>query len=70
MINIINKELKRFFNSLEGYLIIIIFLLINGLSLWVFPYPSPNIFDSGYASLDLFFKFNLNVFLFIILQLL
>ena len=66
MINIINKELKRFFNSLEGYLIIIIFLLINGLSLWVFPYPSPNIFDSGYASLDLFFKFNLNVFLFII----
>ncbi len=66
MTNIIIKELKRFFNSIEGYLIIIVFLLINGLALWVFPYPSPNILDSGFASLDNFFELNLTVFLIII----
>lgn len=55
MIAILHKEISAFFNSLTGYLIIGIFLLISGLFLWVFdgPYNIPN---SGFASLSPFFK--------------
>jgi len=66
MNSIIKKELNRIFNSLEGYVIIIAFLLTNGLALWVLPYPSPNIFEGGFASLDDFFKLNSLVLLFLI----
>ena len=47
------KELRQFFSSLTGYIAIIIFLLINGLFLFVFP---DNILDAGYATLDKFFE--------------
>ncbi|HEV3249970.1 MAG TPA: gliding motility-associated ABC transporter permease subunit GldF [Puia sp.] len=48
------KEIRQFFSSLTGYIAIIIFLLVNGLFLFVF---SDNIFDAGYSTLDKFFEF-------------
>lgn len=47
------KELRQFFSSLTGYIAIIVFLLVNGLVLFVF---DDNIFDFGYATLDRFFQ--------------
>src|SRR6195952_84147 len=48
------KELRQFFSSLTGYIAIIVFLLMNGLLLFVF--PGTNIFDFGYATLANFFE--------------
>jgi ABC-2 type transport system permease protein len=47
------KELQQFFSSLTGYITIILFLLVNGLFLFVL--RDSNIFDYGYATLDTFF---------------
>ena len=47
------KELRQFFSSLTGYIAIIVFLLVNGLMLFVF---ENNILDFGYATLDRFFQ--------------
>lgn len=47
------KELRQFFSSLTGYIAIIVFLLVNGLVLFVF---NNNIFDAGYATLEKFFQ--------------
>jgi ABC-2 type transport system permease protein len=47
------KELIQFFSSLSGYIAIAVFLLVNGLVLFVF---EDNILDFGYASLDRFFE--------------
>ncbi|HEY0731340.1 MAG TPA: ABC transporter permease subunit, partial [Chitinophagaceae bacterium] len=54
MWSITKKELAQFFSSLTGYIAIIVFLLVNGLVLFVF---RDNILDNGYASLDAFFAF-------------
>ncbi|MCB0823277.1 MAG: gliding motility-associated ABC transporter permease subunit GldF [Bacteroidales bacterium] len=59
------KEIKGFLNSLLGYIVIAVFLLINGLFLWVFPLDT-NILDFGYASLDALFQIAPFVFLFLI----
>ncbi len=53
MWSVCKKELRQFFSSLTGYIAIIVFLLVNGLMLFVF---SDNIFDFGYATLDRFFQ--------------
>ncbi|RZS90580.1 gliding motility-associated ABC transporter substrate-binding protein GldG [Aquimarina brevivitae] len=55
MLAIIKKEFNSFFSSAIGYLVIAIFLLINGLFLWVFK-GQFNIFDSGFADLLPFFQ--------------
>ncbi|MDX1954372.1 MAG: gliding motility-associated ABC transporter permease subunit GldF [Chitinophagaceae bacterium] len=47
------KELRQFFSSLTGYIAIIVFLLVNGLVLFVF---NNNILDTGYATLERFFQ--------------
>lgn len=47
------KELRHFFSSLTGYIAIVVFLLVNGLVLFVF---ENNIFDYGYATLERFFE--------------
>jgi ABC-2 type transport system permease protein len=60
---ICNKELRQFFSSLTGYIAIIVFLLVNGLLLFVF---ENNIFDFGYASLEQFFRLAPWVFLLLI----
>src|SRR6202000_3497075 len=48
------KELRQFFSSLTGYIAIIVFLLLNGVLLFVF--PNTNILDFGYTTLDKFFE--------------
>lgn len=53
MWSICKKELRQFFSSLTGYIAIIVFLLANGLMLFVF---KNNILDFGYATLDRFFE--------------
>jgi ABC-2 type transport system permease protein len=47
------KEIRQFFSNLTGYIAIVVFLLLNGLFLFVF---SDNILDFGYATLDKFFE--------------
>ncbi|MCD6113488.1 MAG: gliding motility-associated ABC transporter permease subunit GldF [Bacteroidales bacterium] len=59
------RELSNFLNSLTGYIVIIVFLLINGLFLWVFP-EEFNILDYGYANMDGLFMLGPFVFLFLI----
>ena len=53
MWSVCKKELRQFFSSLTGYIAIVVFLLVNGLMLFVF---DNNIFDFGYATLDSFFR--------------
>ena len=54
MYSIAKKELHQFFSSLTGYITIILFLVVNGLFLFVL--KDSNIFDFGYATLDRFFE--------------
>lgn len=65
MNSLFRKELKQFFGSLTGYLAIILFLVVSGLFLWVFP-GNFNIPDSGYASLEPFFALAPWLYLFLI----
>ncbi len=65
MFTLFKKEISNFLNSLLGYIVIIVFLLANGLFLWVFPIES-NIPDFGYANLDGLFALAPFVFLFLI----
>lgn len=54
MIALVRKEFQAFFSTLLGYVVVSIFLLLNGLFLWVFPGES-NVLDAGQASLESFF---------------
>lgn len=49
------REIKSFFGSPIGYLVIAIFLVLNGLFLWVFE-GDFNILNSGFADMSPFFK--------------
>jgi len=65
MFALLKKEISSFLNSLIGYIVIIVFLLINSLFLWVFPLQF-NILDYGFASIDNLFMLSPFVFLFLI----
>ncbi len=65
MIAITKREIQAFFSSATGYLVIAVFLLVNGLFLWVFQ-GQYNIFDNGFADLSAFFNLAPWVFLFLI----
>ena len=65
MFTLFKKEINGFLNSLIGYIVIIVFLLVTGLFLWVFPLEF-NILDFGYANLDGLFIMAPFVFLFLI----
>lgn len=54
MLAILKKEINSFFASPIGYLVIAIFLLLNGLFLWVFK-GDFNILNYGFADLSSFF---------------
>ena len=54
MKSILLREINSFFGSPIGYLVIAIFLIINGLFLWVFD-GDFNILNSGFADLSPFF---------------
>ena len=54
MLAILRKEIQSFFSSPIGYLVVSVFLLINGLFLWLFK-TEFNILDYGFADLSPFF---------------
>jgi len=55
MKSIVVREIKSFFGSPIGYLVIAVFLIGNGLFLWVFE-GEYNILNSGFADLSPFFS--------------
>ncbi|MCX6305120.1 MAG: gliding motility-associated ABC transporter permease subunit GldF [Bacteroidetes bacterium] len=65
MLTLFKKEINGFLNSLIGYIVMIVFLLMTGLFLWVFPLEF-NVLDFGFASLDGLFVIAPFVFLFLI----
>jgi len=65
MLAILKKELNLFFASPIGYLVIAIFLLFNGLFLWVFK-GDFNILNAGFADLNSFFFISPWFFIFLI----
>jgi ABC-2 type transport system permease protein len=65
MKSILLREIKSFFGSPIGYLVIAIFLLLNGLFLWVFE-GDFNILNSGFADLNPFFTIAPWILLFLI----
>ena len=64
MFSIFRKEFRSFLSNATGYVVISIFLLLNGLFLWVIP-GEFNILDSGYANLDGLFYLSPWLFLFL-----
>lgn len=64
MWSICKKDFNQFFSSLTGYISISLFLLINGVFLFILKESS--IFDYGYASLDKFFDLAPWVLLFLV----
>src|SRR5690606_35910266 len=65
MFTIINREINSFFSSTIGYLVIAVYLIINGLFLWVFS-GNFNILNSGFADLSPYFELAPWVLLFLI----
>jgi ABC-2 type transport system permease protein len=65
MFPILKKEFNSFFASPIAYLVIGVFLLINGLFLWVFK-DDLNILNAGFADLNSFFLMAPWIFLFLI----
>lgn len=59
------REIKSFFGSPIGYLVIAIFLVLNGLFLWVFE-GDFNIPNSGFADMSPFFKLSPWILIFLI----
>ncbi|RYD79143.1 MAG: gliding motility-associated ABC transporter permease subunit GldF [Sphingobacteriales bacterium] len=54
MWSICKKEINQFFSNLTGYIAIVLFLLVNGI--FLFMLTDSSIFEYGYASLDKFFE--------------
>ncbi len=59
------REIKSFFGSPIGYLVIAIFLVINGLFLWVFD-GQYNIMNSGFSDMSPFFILSPWILIFLI----
>jgi ABC-2 type transport system permease protein len=59
------KELNSFFSSLTGLIAAVVFLIVNGLFIWVFP-GELNVLDSGYSTLDTLFIIAPWIFLFLV----
>lgn len=65
MIALLKKEINSFFSSPIGYLVIAVFLILNGLFLFLFS-GDYNILDNGLANLNTFFLLSPWVFMFLI----
>ncbi len=65
MFSLLRKEINTFFSSITGYLVIIVFLLLNSAFMWVFK-GGNNVLESGYASLDSLFAMAPWIFLFLV----
>jgi len=65
MLSILKKEFNAFFSTPIGYLVIAVFLIVNGLFLWVFD-SDFNILNAGFADLTSFFFLAPWIFIFLI----
>src|ERR1700740_1056301 len=65
MLALLKKEISVFLSSLIGYIVIGVFLIAIGLTMWVLPMDS-NILNGGYAGIDPLFIQAPWVFLFLI----
>lgn len=65
MKSILIKELNSFFSSPIGYLVIAVYLVVNGLFLWVFK-GEFNILHAGFADLNSYFFLAPWIFIFLI----
>ncbi|HDS08212.1 MAG TPA: hypothetical protein ENO05_11370, partial [Bacteroides sp.] len=65
MWTLFKKEISGFFSSLTGYVVIVVFLLLNSLFMWVVP-GQFNVIENGYATLDSLFALAPWVFLFLV----
>lgn len=65
MLALFKKEIRYFFTSSVGYIVIGIFMLCNNLFLWVLQ-GKYNIFETGFADLQPFFLFSAWIFVFLI----
>lgn len=65
MVSLFQKEIKTFLGSLIGYLVIVVFLLVTGLFLWVFP-GMYNIPENDYATLEGLFSLAPWLYLFLV----
>ena len=65
MLTIYFREIRGFFSSLTGYVVIVVFLLLNSLFMWVFS-GQMNVLENGYATLDTLFSLAPWVFLFLV----
>lgn len=65
MYSLLKKEIQSFLGSLIGYIVIVVFLVIMGLVLWIFP-GDTNLLDGEYASLGALFTISPWVFMFLI----
>ncbi len=64
MLAILQKELNSFFNSLVGYIVMIVFLTGIGLFMWVF--PDTDVLSYGFATMETLFSMTPFVYLFLI----
>ncbi|TAH22493.1 MAG: gliding motility-associated ABC transporter permease subunit GldF [Cytophagales bacterium] len=64
MLAILQKELNSFFNSLVGYIVMIVFLTGTGLFMWVF--PDTEVLGYGFATMETLFSMTPFVYLFLI----
>lgn len=65
MFSILKKEINSFFASPIGYLVIAVFLLLNGLFLWLFK-GDFNILDNGFADMSAFFLLSPWILIFLV----
>lgn len=65
MWTLFRREIKGFFSSFTGYVVIIVFILLTGMFMWVFD-GEMNVLENGYASLDTMFSLAPWVFLFLV----
>lgn len=64
MLALFRKEINSFFSSITGYVVIILFLLVNSITFWV--WTDDNILATGYANMDAFFQNAPYIFLLLI----
>jgi len=65
MLTIYTREIRGFFSSLTGLLVMVVFILLTSLFMWVFG-GQMNVLENGYASLDTLFSLAPWVFLFLV----
>lgn len=65
MYALFRKEITGFFSTLTGYVVLVVFLLLNSLFMWVIP-GQFNVIENGTATLDSLFAIAPWVFLFLV----